>query len=602
MSRTLPLLAALAAIALAVVAGPALSADPYVADPVEFELRAPVQKPSAARGEREYLSPPLRAPKRFNLVGLRWRGSAARAELFVRVKRDGAKWTKWRELQTGADEGPDQERGEPSVDAVSSPAWAGQADWVQYRSERRLPGARLQFVNSTGTATPGDRRRTAFRRTINRGVAAVAKLPGALVADAGAAEPQPDIVPREGWSAEKCPPRRAPAYSDVKLAFVHHTVNLNDYSQEEAPAVVLGICRFHRNTRGWDDIGYNFLVDKYGTIYEGRAGGVDQPVMGAHAQGFNASSTGIANIGTFEGVPQSDEALDAMAGLIRWKLPQHGAQTAGRVTVLSQGGASSRYPAGAQVRFNRISGHRDANDTACPGTALYAQLPDLRRRVGDVQPTGIPVNATQLSATPPRTVTYPNPARITGSLSGAGQGVTVYLQRMSASGSFRSIAETSTGPDGSFEFEFKPSRRSVIRLRYPGSSTFAASESRPATINVRPTLTFRQAPPAVRPRQLISVPGTISPRKARVRVQVQRRSGSRYRTVATVRTPVKRGRFKARLRLSRTGVYRMRVVFPGDARNLSARGKYFPVRVSRRAATVPPATGTGGGTAPQTRR
>ena len=104
---------------------------------------------------------------------------------------------------------------------------------------------------------------------------------------------------------------------------------------------MLGICRYHRNSNGWNDIGYNFLVDKYGTIYEGRAGGVDQPIVGAQAQGFNPSSTGIANIGTFEDVPQSNEALDAMARLIRWKLPLHGAPT-GTVTVTSAGGASNR--------------------------------------------------------------------------------------------------------------------------------------------------------------------------------------------------------------------------------------------------------------------
>jgi hypothetical protein len=603
MLRALPLLAALAVIALVGVAGPAFSAKPYVPDPVEFDLRAPAAQPSIARGGRSFVSPPLRAPKRFNLLGLRWRGSAANVHLHVRVRRDGGRWSKWHELQTGSSEGPDRGRGEPVREGVSSPAWAGQADWVQYRSKRRLAGVRLQFVNTTGTATAADRRRTALGRAVNRGVIAATRLPGALVPGAHAAEEQPEMVARDGWGASKCPPRDAPSYGQVDLAFVHHTVNVNTYSREEAPAVVLAICRFHRNTRGWDDIGYNFLVDRFGTIYEGRAGGVDQPVMGAQAQGFNGTSTGIANIGNFQDEPQSDEAIDAMARLIRWKLPLHGVPTDGRVSVTSAGGSSNRYAAGRSVTFERISGHRDGNRTSCPGAALYAQLPELRRRVGDVAPTTGGQNATRLSVRLPGTIRYPNPVRVAGTLSGGGAGMTVYLQRMSPSGSFRSIAETSTGPGGSFEFAFRPSRRTIVRVRYPGSSTFAASQSPAATIEVKPTLTFREPPYAVRPRELITVPGTISPRKGSVRLQVQRRLGQRYRTVATVSTRVRRGRFRARLRLSRTGLYRMRVVFPGDARNRATRGRFATVRVSRRGVAPPPpasgTTGGEGGTAPR---
>ncbi len=127
-------------------------------------------------------------------------------------------------------------------------------------------------------------------------------------------------MPREDWGASQCPPRAAPEYGEVKVAYVHHTVNPNDYTREEAPAIVLGMCRYHRNSNGWNDIGYNFLVDRFGTIFEGRAGGIDQPVIGAQAQGYNAQSTGIANLGTFTSSGQTPEALDAMAALIRWKL------------------------------------------------------------------------------------------------------------------------------------------------------------------------------------------------------------------------------------------------------------------------------------------
>ena len=168
---------------------------------------------------------------------------------------------------------------------------------------------------------------------------------------------------------------------------MHHTVSPNDYSRAEAPDVVLAICRYHRNSNGWNDIGYNFLVDRFGTIYEGRAGGIDQPVIGAQAQGFNAQSTGIANLGTFTSVEQTQPALNAMAALIRWKLPLEGAPTAGSTTLTSAGNRQ-RTRRGRRVRLQRVSGHRDTGSTACPGAALYAQLPELRGLVGDLQPAG----------------------------------------------------------------------------------------------------------------------------------------------------------------------------------------------------------------------
>jgi len=580
MSRTLPLLAALILGALGTCAGPASAATPKARD---FEMTAPAPSVSGAGSGREYVSPPLRAPRRFNVVGLRWRGSADHAHLRVRVRRDGGRWTRWRELEATSAEGPDVFSGERVARGMSGPAWAGQADWVQYRSERRLPGAKLHFVKTIGTVHP----RAGVR----------------------AAEAQPGIVPRSGWGAEDCPPRSGPDYGEVKMAFVHHTVNLNDYSREEAPAVVLGICRFHRNSNGWNDIGYNFLVDKYGTIYEGRAGGIDQPIIGAQAQGFNSVSTGIANVGTFSDVPQSNEALDAMARLIRWKLPLHGVPTAGTVTVTSAGGDTNRFGAGAQVTMNRISGHRDGNNTSCPGDALYAQLPELRRRVGDEQPqpgtsTGVGQSATRLAAAPPTIVSYPQPARVTGNLrsfGGSGEaGLPVHLQRQATNGSFKTIVRGTTGAGGSFALQFSPSKRAVVRVRFPGDTAHGASESRPATINVRPVLSWTRPATRVAPKALIRVPGTIAPRKPTVRLIVVRKSGKgRKGVVASVPAKARSGKFTARIRITGAGLYRMRVIFAGDKKNLAIYGKWFYVRVKKGGGgTAAPPTTTPETTAP----
>jgi uncharacterized protein with LGFP repeats len=260
---------------------------------------------------------------------------------------------------------------------VSAPVWAGEADELQYRLSRPVPGLRIHFVNTTGSTTRAARAETALRGLTQRAVAAAT-----ATEDAQAAGARPNIVPRAAWGGASCQPRRRPGYGAVKMAFIHHTVTASSYSPQQARAAVLAICRYHRNSNGWSDIGYNFLVDRYGTIYEGRAGGVDRAVVGAQAQGWNTESTGIANLGTFTSVPQTPQALSAMARIIRWKLPLHGQPTHGKVSIVSAGGATTRYQRGRAVVFNRVSGHRDGNKTSCPGNRLFAQLPELRRRLG----------------------------------------------------------------------------------------------------------------------------------------------------------------------------------------------------------------------------
>ena len=90
-----------------------------------------------------------------------------------------------------------------------------------------------------------------------------------------------------------------PSYGTIKAGFVHHTVDANSYTSAQVPAIIRGIYSFHTKSRGWSDIGYNFLIDRFGRTWEGRAGGVDQPVIGAHTGGYNSQLFGAAAIGTF---------------------------------------------------------------------------------------------------------------------------------------------------------------------------------------------------------------------------------------------------------------------------------------------------------------
>src|SRR5439155_5557493 len=131
----------------------------------------------------------------------------------------------------------------------------------------------------------------------------------------------PSTVPRSGWQADETIRRAAPQYAPtLSFALVHHTVNTNNYTPEQSAAMVRGIEVYHVKGNGWNDIGYNFLVDKYGQIFEGRYGGVDKNVVGAHSQGFNTGSVGISVIGTFDktGIPPAAKAV--LEQLLAWRL------------------------------------------------------------------------------------------------------------------------------------------------------------------------------------------------------------------------------------------------------------------------------------------
>lgn len=383
MPRAITVIGLLLALAGLAVAAPALSVQPYQPEPVEFAMPAPPDDGARRADGPRFVSQAVEAPQRFNLVGFTWAGGAEPA-IAVRVRQDGESWGEWTPVPAHADGAPDPGRPESTDGGASAPVWAGQADHLQYRFSRRPADLRLEFLNTTGTAGPLDRLETAVRGAANAAVVALAGVPSAQ-----AGTRQPAMVSREQWGAGDCVPRRQPQYGEVKAVFVHHTVTASDYSRSEARAMVLGICRYHRDTLRWDDIGYQFLVDRYGTIYEGRAGGVDEAVIGAQTQGFNDQSTGIANLGTFESRRQTRRGIRAVARLIRWKLPLHGQPTKGRTTLVSRGGEHNPWPEGEQVRLRRISGHRDGSRTECPGTTLYRQLRRIRQ-LSDVVPPAAP--------------------------------------------------------------------------------------------------------------------------------------------------------------------------------------------------------------------
>lgn len=196
--------------------------------------------------------------------------------------------------------------------------------------------------------------------------------------------PRPRIVTRAGWGAdESIRERNFPYTKTVKAAFVHHTASGNGYSCAQSASVIRGIYRYHVVSSGWRDIGYNFLIDKCGTVYEGRAGGVAKPVRGAHTLGFNTNSMGIAVLGSFGKSNPSSAAVDAVAALTSWKLGLYGVNPLGTASLVSGGG--NLFKKGTTVRLKVISGHRDGYATECPGERLYSRLGGARSAAARLQ-------------------------------------------------------------------------------------------------------------------------------------------------------------------------------------------------------------------------
>ena len=196
------------------------------------------------------------------------------------------------------------------------------------------------------------------------------------------ARPVPQMVTRAGWGANEAIVKAAPQYTGpIEIFFVHHTATGNGYSCADSAAIVRGIQAYQVRSKGWNDIGYNFLVDKCGTIFEGRGGGVGRPVLGAHTLGFNTDAS--AHRGDRRPTAPSASppvVRTAIATVAAYKLGAYRNAPAGRVVLTS--GGSDRYPPGRRATLFRISGHRDTGRTDCPGDALYAQLPAIRRSPG----------------------------------------------------------------------------------------------------------------------------------------------------------------------------------------------------------------------------
>jgi hypothetical protein len=282
----------------------------------------------------------------FDMVGLHWRGSGS---VQFRTRALSGRWSAWRAAAPEAEDLPNvgspEARGSSSW-RVGNPYWTGASDRIEYRLRGHVQRLREYFVRSPEIRIP-------LRRISMAG--------------------SPPLLSREAWGANEAIRRATPQYApSVQFAVVHHTAGTNSYTASQSAAIVRGIEIYHVKGNGWNDIGYNFLVDKYGQVFEGRYGGVDQPVIGAHDEGFNTGSVGVAVLGSFQSATPPKVARTALAKLLAWRLDIAHVDPLSKLTWIS--GGNPKFAAGTPVALRAVSGHRDSGQTTCPGAAFYAQL------------------------------------------------------------------------------------------------------------------------------------------------------------------------------------------------------------------------------------
>jgi hypothetical protein len=495
----------------------------------------------------------LRAPRRFDLLGVRG-PDAARGRFEVRVRRHDATWSPWVALAIHGDHAPDTGTGE----RASDPVWAGGCDELQLRTSVPLRGElRVHFVSVPAAGRPS----------------AVARAAAARRQQAVPGTP-PTIIPRAAWGAAAVPPRAAPDYGVVQMAFVHHTVTANDYTPDQSASMVLAIAKYHRDTNGWNDIGYNFLVDQYGQVFEGRAGGIDQAVIGAHAQGYNSQSTGVAVLGTFTAVPIPEAAMASIAQLLGWKLTLHGVPCEGGLTIISGGGSLNRYSSGTPVAMQRIAGHRDGDSTECPGDALYAQLPELRRRAAGLAGPIVAHGEISLQ-TSADAVDYGADAVFKGTVirpdSSAGAGEVVALQKRGGAGAWVTVARTTALIDGSWVVRVPWRRGGDVR------AVAAGVTSKALPVQVTPALTTHGTPRRVRAGSSLGLSGRVRP-SVGVAVLLERQGADgKFHRVRIVSGTRRLTNWRAAVSLRRPGLYRLTA--RTAAKDGNARGRAVYVRV-----------------------
>jgi len=362
---------------LIVATGSTLYALPKAVNAAPFATRFTWEQRDIPLGNAPYLSPILQSDILFNALESQWDAALPTGivlDLTVRTSADGIAWDAWQHLHADSHARDLQDTATFGDLVIGSPA-----RFVQFAASTQggtSPAtASLRFFQLTAVNTLASSSEGIFHVEAVNGIT---------------------IVPRAGWSADEkirfdkenkeiWPPE----YRTIKKVIVHHTATRDP--ETDPRATLRAIYQYHAVSRGWGDIGYNFLIDQQGTIYEGRFGG--DRVVGGHALQYNWGSIGIAILGTYSEHMISDAARSSLLSLIRAK-------------------ASDLDPVGKSFFIDRdnvmnISGHRGVINTSCPGDGFYPHMNNVRRELKGLSPwTGDP-SADPVAPNPPDVVKAP---------------------------------------------------------------------------------------------------------------------------------------------------------------------------------------------------
>ena len=300
------------------------------------------------------------------------------ARILVRV-REQDQWSPWTPMVV-SEHGPDP--GSAESDGVrygTEPLLTGEADGVQVRID--TPGGEApqnaQVVLMDNPVVPAD---AVLPDPANPDPGA----PVATVAAATVGAAMPVVISRAEWGADESLRGAAPTYAGtIKASFIHHTVTRNDYTPEEAAQQVRNLYAWFTKGLRYSDMAYNFIVDRFGRLYEGRAGGMDRAVIGGHTAGFNNETFAVSALGNFQRLNPPPEQVAAMnesiAALLAWKLALNHRDPNGQVDLVSESASgTSRYQPGQVARALVVGGHRDIGSTKCPGQFMETQIPAIR--------------------------------------------------------------------------------------------------------------------------------------------------------------------------------------------------------------------------------